>query len=414
MESIPMIERSFANLTLETKENAPAGTFEGYGAVFGNTDRDGDIVAFGAFADSLKGRLPALLWQHNPKEPIGRFDVVREDKKGLYVKGRLSQTGRGAEAYELMKMGALDGLSIGFVTREAARNAATGTRTINKADLMEVSLVTFPANELARVASVKQRSPEPRSPLMYDAKANADIEDPRTFERFLRQNGFSRTRAKAITAKGFRGLGTDTLDIKEATEVIELLRARKNVLNSVCNAGHHGVCNECAPCRKAANNDARCEALRNDIIDGNISRWKAWRELDRALKRLSSGAQKYAEKKERERRAVFQQGLEATSSSILAAKEIMTAVAIRWTIPKAVFETAEAVFNIVKLVNDIYNYIDNDFKKFIRPYVRAVDKAKDNAEYLDQIFWQQVRAHEREGCSTLPSSAFNQPSNLRF
>lgn len=217
-----MIERSFANLTLETKENAPAGTFEGYGAVFGNTDRDGDIVAQGAFADSLKGRLPALLWQHNPKEPIGRFDVVREDKKGLYVKGRLSQTGRGAEAYELMKMGALDGLSIGFVTREAARNAATGTRTINKADLMEVSLVTFPANELARVASVKHTDSLSRS----HAMPNAQIEDPRSFERFLRENGFSRSRAKTITAKGFRCDG----GAGEIASLINEVKAKQSLL----------------------------------------------------------------------------------------------------------------------------------------------------------------------------------------
>lgn len=190
------MKQSLASLTLETKDSAPDGTFEGYGAVFGNTDRDGDIVAPGAFAESLKERLPALLWQHNVKEPIGRFDVVREDKKGLYVKGRLSAHGRGREAYDLLKMGALDGLSIGFVTKEAQRSRASGTRTITKADLMEVSLVTFPANELARISTVKQRT---------DLMTHDDtIDDPRSFERFLRENGFSRSRAKAITAKGFR------------------------------------------------------------------------------------------------------------------------------------------------------------------------------------------------------------------
>ncbi|WP_417464582.1 HK97 family phage prohead protease [Kordiimonas sp.] len=135
--------RGIALLPLEVKtgpkigdDTAPgeAGTFEGYGAIFGNVDRDGDVVEPGAFAESLKARMPVLLWQHDTKAPIGRFDEVREDEKGLYVKGRLSMQGRGAEAYELLRMGALDGLSIGFITREATRDAATGTRRISKAD----------------------------------------------------------------------------------------------------------------------------------------------------------------------------------------------------------------------------------------------------------------------------------------
>lgn len=181
-----------ASMPLELKAGGSEGTFEGYGAIFGNVDRDGDTVARGAFAESLKARLPMLLWQHDTKSPIGRFDEVREDERGLYVRGRLSMSGRGAEAYELLRMGALDGLSIGFVTREATRDAATGTRTILKADLMEISLVTFPANELARITSVKS--------------AHGGIpDDPRAFEHFLRENGFSRTRARTITAKGFGG-----------------------------------------------------------------------------------------------------------------------------------------------------------------------------------------------------------------
>jgi HK97 family phage prohead protease len=181
-----------ASMPLELKAGASEGTFEGYGAIFGNVDRDGDTVARGAFAESLKARLPMLLWQHDAKSPIGRFDEVREDERGLYVRGRLSMSGRGAEAYELLRMGALDGLSIGFVTREATRDAATGTRTILKADLMEISLVTFPANELARITSVK-------------SAAGGIPDDPRAFEHFLRNNGFSRTRARTITAKGFGG-----------------------------------------------------------------------------------------------------------------------------------------------------------------------------------------------------------------
>jgi len=204
-------------------EGAALGTFEGYGSVFGNRDRDGDIVASGAFKESLNAGLPALLWQHDQKSPIGRFDVVREDKRGLYVKGRLSMSGRGQEAYDLLKMGALNGLSIGFVTKEASRDAGSGARTIHKADLMEVSLVTFPANELARVEAVKSRKKEFGQ--METSEFDGEPGDIRTFERMLRENGFSRSRAKAITAKGFKAadFGAD-----QSAQIAEIVTGLKN------------------------------------------------------------------------------------------------------------------------------------------------------------------------------------------
>jgi len=207
-------------LPLDVKAGEKPGTFEGYGAVFGNRDRDGDIVARGAFAESLKSGMPVLLWQHDQKAPIGRFDDVREDDKGLYVKGRLSMSGRGEEAYELLKMGALDGLSIGFVTKEASRDPASATRTITKADLMEISLVTFPANELARVSAVKSVNQINEDTMMPEAP----VSDARSFERMLRANGFSRSRAKAITAKGFK---TADFEADESVEIAEMVAELK-------------------------------------------------------------------------------------------------------------------------------------------------------------------------------------------
>ncbi|WP_286828761.1 MULTISPECIES: HK97 family phage prohead protease [Kordiimonas] len=219
MAASQTMTREMAAVPLEVKatdETGENGTFEGYGAIFGNLDRDGDVVARGAFGESLKGRMPALLWQHNAKEPIGRFDVVREDARGLYVKGRLSMEGRGREAYELLKMGALDGLSIGFVTREASRDAASGTRTITRAELMEISLVTFPANELARVTGVKSQS--------------AGLpETPRDFERMLRSHGISRSRAKAITARGLAPLD-GTPDHTAIANIVGEVKARQAAL----------------------------------------------------------------------------------------------------------------------------------------------------------------------------------------
>jgi len=194
------------DVPLEVKADSD-GRFEGYASVYGVVDRDGDRIVRGAFDASIKQHMPALLWQHSPKDPIGRLDVVREDTKGLFVRGRLAMEGRGAEAYALLKMGALDGLSIGFVTKEASRDAATGVRTITRADLAEISLVTFPANSLARIEAVKAAHALP----VTDTGAGIDAAirsappaDVRAFEHFLRdQGGFSRAQAKAIIAKGW-------------------------------------------------------------------------------------------------------------------------------------------------------------------------------------------------------------------
>lgn len=226
------------SLPLEIKADGETGSFEGYGAIFGNRDRDGDIVARGAFARSLKGGLPALLWQHDQKAPIGRFDEVREDDKGLFVRGKLAMHGRGLEAYELLKMGALNGLSIGFVTKEASRDPATRTRTITEADLMEISLVTFPANELARVNTVKAARCDQEETDMADSLNHT----ARSFERLLRNNGFSRRDAKMITAKGFKAADFSADESAEIAEIVRELKQRqqnlkpeetKNVLDSL-------------------------------------------------------------------------------------------------------------------------------------------------------------------------------------
>lgn len=145
----------------ELKATGDTGTFEGYGSVFNITDRGGDIVAAGAFAETLAtaktaGRLPAMLWQHRQAEPIGVYTEMEEDAIGLKVKGRLAlKTARGAEAYELMKMGAISGLSIGYRVRDDSWDRVTGVRTIKKADLHELSLVTMPMNDASRVSAVK-------------------------------------------------------------------------------------------------------------------------------------------------------------------------------------------------------------------------------------------------------------------
>ena len=126
----------------------------GYASVFGARDRGGDRVMPGAFAASLaQGRKVRMLWQHDPAQPIGVWEELREDARGLYVKGRLlPDVAKGREALSLVAAGALDGLSIGYRTTRA-RKTEGGGRELAEVDLWEVSLVTFPMLEDARVAA---------------------------------------------------------------------------------------------------------------------------------------------------------------------------------------------------------------------------------------------------------------------
>ncbi|MBU2982739.1 HK97 family phage prohead protease [Lentibacter algarum] len=133
-------------------------TIEGYASLFGACDQGGDVVAKGAYAASLKallkeGRSVKMLWQHDPTQPIGIWDEVREDARGLYVKGRLLEsTQKGREAAALIEAGAIDGLSIGYRTQKASKNDK-GQRLLTELELWEVSLVTFPMLPSARVGA---------------------------------------------------------------------------------------------------------------------------------------------------------------------------------------------------------------------------------------------------------------------
>ncbi|WGI20840.1 HK97 family phage prohead protease [Amylibacter sp. IMCC11727] len=128
----------------------------GYASVFGASDQGNDVVQKGAYAASLKaiqnsGRRVKMLWQHDPSKPIGVWDDVREDEKGLFVKGRiLADVQAGAEALSLIKAGAIEGLSIGYRTIRAEKSQK-GKRLLHELDLWEVSLVTFPMLPEARV-----------------------------------------------------------------------------------------------------------------------------------------------------------------------------------------------------------------------------------------------------------------------
>ena len=176
------------HLTFETEIKSDAqGVFTGYGSIFGNEDQGKDIMQKGAFTKSLVSRPPSkvkMLFQHKTDEPIGIFTDMYEDNKGLYVKGQLAMgTQKGREAYELLKMGALDGMSIGFRAdpeKQGYNENKRGIRTLKEVDLMEISLVTFPMNESALIESVK-----------------GNAKNIREWEKILREaGGLSRTEAK--------------------------------------------------------------------------------------------------------------------------------------------------------------------------------------------------------------------------
>jgi uncharacterized protein len=171
----------------EIKAENNKGIFTGYGSIFGNEDQGNDIMQKGAFTKSLMNRPVSkvkMLYQHKTDEPIGVFTEIYEDSKGLFVKGQLAMgTQRGREAYELLKMGALDGMSIGFRAdpeKQGYNENKRGVRTLKEVDLMEISLVTFPMNESALIETVK-----------------GNAKNIREWEKILREaGGLSRTEAK--------------------------------------------------------------------------------------------------------------------------------------------------------------------------------------------------------------------------
>lgn len=208
-----MANMEFKSCQIKWKADAETGEIEGYGAVFGNVDSTGDVIQAGAFAGAITPRGVKMLWQHDPAHPIGVWDEVREDATGLWVKGRIfTAVDKGREALALLDGGAIDGLSIGYRTVKAERDA-DGIRYIKELKLWEVSIVTFPANEMA-TARVKS------------------IETERDLERLLIDNGMSRKNAKAIAAQSKGYLDQRDADAENPDEGLrdaDLIEALKSL-----------------------------------------------------------------------------------------------------------------------------------------------------------------------------------------
>ena len=190
------------------------GEFSGYGSIFGNKDLGNDVVVNGAFRKSLRAkgaRKIKMLFQHDTKEPIGVYTQIKEDGNGLYVKGQLAMnTQKGREVYELMKMGAIDGLSVGYrVDAKGYHYDERGKkRMLKEVDLMEISAVTFPMNPKARISAVK-----------------AEDRSVRDWETFLRdEGGLSRSESK-VAANA----------VSKALDQREVGDEQKGVMDSIAN-----------------------------------------------------------------------------------------------------------------------------------------------------------------------------------
>lgn len=203
------------------------GIIEGYGSVFDVKDSDDEIIARGAFLESLawyqtKGLKPPMLWMHQAKEPLGAWEEAREDEYGLYMRGRMlvEDVQSAKEKHALAQSGALSGLSIGFRTLKSHRDTSKGAVVIDNLRLWEVSLVTFPANEEARITGVK---------------SDGTLPTEREFEELLRDAGFSKSKALSIIAKGYKSVLHG--DHAQEASLAELKRAIDNLKTAVSQQG---------------------------------------------------------------------------------------------------------------------------------------------------------------------------------
>lgn len=202
------------DIHLDLKKVTDDGTFEGYGSVFNNVDKGHDVVEPGAFKKSLedwakKGKLPKMLRDHDPTSPVGVYTEMKEDQHGLWVAGRFTKgVAKATETHLLLKDGAIDGLSIGYRTKDYEIDYDLGVRILKEIDLWEVSIVTMPMNESAFVTAVKNI-------------------DSRSLERELR-NGLSLSSRDAV-----RAVSIIKKYLSRDGEVEDLMAAREEKLQDL-------------------------------------------------------------------------------------------------------------------------------------------------------------------------------------
>ena len=207
------------SIELELKSLTDKGNFSGYGSVFNVIDKGGDIVAPGAFAESLSkwqksGRTVPVLWQHQTDQPIGAWENLKEDDHGLLGEASLwlDDAPYARLAHKGMSTKTITGLSIGYRVKDYSVNKDTGVYTLQKLDLVEISVVTNPMNDDARVADVKSLLEAGRLPSLPE------------FEKFLREAGFSKSQAAAVANGGLAKLSRGEPGGETSNDILAALR----------------------------------------------------------------------------------------------------------------------------------------------------------------------------------------------
>jgi HK97 family phage prohead protease len=175
-------------------DSKKTGEFEGYGSVFNSVDKIGDTIQKGAFIDAITKELPKMFINHNHSAiPVGDWLEAGEDSTGLFLAGKIDMNHTdGPSVHSAMLRKAMNGLSIGALKSTLVTEKTATGRLVTKADLKEVSIVTFPMEGNALIMDVK-----------------AEIERIKTLkdaEKILRESGYSKSEATAIVSQ-IRNIG---------------------------------------------------------------------------------------------------------------------------------------------------------------------------------------------------------------
>lgn len=238
------MEQKRIPLTIKTQSD---GTFEGYGSVFNNVDLGGDVIVPGAFSRTLKRHkdddsLPLMFWAHDPAQVPGKWTDMREDKRGLFVKGELADTQLGREVGTLLRMKAVRGLSIGFgINPHGVDYDDDGTRFIKDVELYEVSVVSLAMNPSAQVLHAKTRL-SAAGEFVPSAPEIAALK--RKLEGWLRSQGLSKAAAIMYASQAFQvgdiedapttgDVETTEAERRDAVEDVELAKRLDNMANAM-------------------------------------------------------------------------------------------------------------------------------------------------------------------------------------
>ena len=203
------------------------GSIEGYASVFGGVDSYGDTIEKTAFDNVIKsGQKPLMFYQHNRWSiPIGVWEELSVDAKGLKVKGRLNlELEEAREVYSALKFGSLNGMSIGFRMKD--KDYEYDDEDIchikNISELLEISIVNFPADKEARISNVKSE----------DIDGLTDIRD---CEHYLRELGISKKMTQKLisvikSAKSAVSDSQKSEDVKKAAELEKIQQKLNQIL----------------------------------------------------------------------------------------------------------------------------------------------------------------------------------------